>query len=210
MGADLYRSDFKHLSDDSELNAVWEAVVKHRNEVCPQNTFFTDDAEMTPEVVACREAQAEVERIMDEQYAHPKYFRDSYNSSSLFWLIDLSWWGDSTSYLGPNADGVLETYDYKWMDRDGVEHTEESEDYSLHPAGMAKLYRDVEARRPVLEAKLAAMKERSDEDGNVKMDQFSATEPYQDIENYFLGKFDRFLDFLKQAADGGYTIRCSV
>jgi hypothetical protein len=44
-------------------------------------------------------AQAEVDRLHDAMYCDSHYFRDSYNSSSLFWMIDLSWWQNLEPYV---------------------------------------------------------------------------------------------------------------
>ena len=79
MGADIYlQSKFKPHHE------VWEprfhAAVEARNRLYPCGV---------PE--GCPE-QAAVNAAYDQMYS-VGYFRDSYNSTSLFWLLDLSWWG---------------------------------------------------------------------------------------------------------------------
>jgi hypothetical protein len=48
-------------------------------------------------------AQEEVEKYYNLMYAKG-YFRDSYNSTSLFWILGLSWWQDVGSFT---KDGKL-------------------------------------------------------------------------------------------------------
>ena len=47
---------------------------------------------------AADEAQKQVLRYYDKMYQRG-YFRDSYNSSNLLWLFDLSWWRDVLEVL---------------------------------------------------------------------------------------------------------------
>lgn len=85
MGADIY------LRSKSEAcRAEWEpkfyAAVEARN-ACPEG----------PE----RERlQEEVSAAYDAMYSQG-YFRDSYNSTSLFWLLGLSWW--ENDYMSPGG-----------------------------------------------------------------------------------------------------------
>ncbi|MGI9254875.1 MAG: hypothetical protein ACR2J8_14110 [Thermomicrobiales bacterium] len=47
--------------------------------------------------------------VSDRLFTSDNYFRDSYNSSSLFWQIGLSWWQDLPKYCGPGGYNERET-----------------------------------------------------------------------------------------------------
>jgi hypothetical protein len=108
-------------------------------------------------------------------YQHPYYFRDSYNDSSLFWKLELSWWNDLRPYLGPDGTGT----------GPGDEH-----ESTLYPPGITKLKAEIIKRAELLTYNVRDL-------------------PPSDQE-YFLRKYDQFLDFLTQAVEGGHTILCSV
>jgi hypothetical protein len=130
-----------------------------------------------------------------DEYHHPEwgelhnadgwYFRDSYNESSLFWKLDLSWWQDLDQYMGPQGDGVLAT------DDNG------EEGYSLHPAGMRRLAAEVRSRSELLMYNCRDLPDDSGPNGVLD-------------KRHFAEKYDRFLRFLSDAADAGDTIYCSV
>jgi hypothetical protein len=147
----LYRCDFD--AHQEQYKAQWDALIKRRD-------LMEGGAKET--------IQAEIERVYEEMYAHPYYFRDSYNDSSLFWKLNLSWWGDLDDY----TDG----------------------DAVLHPDEIKKLEKEVRARSELLAKNVEDLPQTAD-------DRLS--------QRYFFDKFDQFLDFLKQAHEGGHTIRCS-
>jgi hypothetical protein len=80
MGADLYISSI-HERGYEEYKPQFDAACERRN-AC---TFGT------PEYLA---AQEEVTKYYDLMFDEAGYFRDSYNNSSLFWVLGLSWWND--------------------------------------------------------------------------------------------------------------------
>jgi len=81
---------------------------------------------------AADEAQKRVLKYYDKMHERG-YFRDSYNSSNLLWLFDLSWWQD-----------VLEVL----VDKDG----------KMSPANAGRFLRMLAEREPVFEANLKKVK----------------------------------------------------
>lgn len=93
MGADLY---IQSISDKAreKYSPMFDAAVKRRN-----------DAQKAGNSKRAEAIQKEVEMYHDKMYPEEGYFRDSYNGTSLFRLLDQSWWQD----LGPmlNKKGEL-------------------------------------------------------------------------------------------------------
>jgi len=86
MGADLY------------LNSVFR---KHRDRYAPKFDHWVakrDTLHKAGQQAAADEAQKQVLKYYDKMY-QLGYFRDSYNSSNLLWLFDLSWWRDVLEVL---------------------------------------------------------------------------------------------------------------
>jgi hypothetical protein len=86
MGADLY------------LNSVFQ---KNRARYAPKLDHWVakrDTLHKAGQQEAADEAQKQVVRYYDKMYQRG-YFRDSYNSSNLLWLFDLSWWQDVLEVL---------------------------------------------------------------------------------------------------------------
>jgi hypothetical protein len=77
MGADIY------------LNSVHEPARKKAERNFDKWVKARDALPPGPEK---EKAQEKVEHYYDAMYEHG-YFRDSYNGSSLFWMLGLSWWG---------------------------------------------------------------------------------------------------------------------
>lgn len=85
MGADLY---IKKIQDriEQKYNFSWESF----NEASPEGrTKLWND----------------YVKIIDEVEKEGGYFRDSYNTTSVFWVLDLSWWGNILPYV--DRDGLL-------------------------------------------------------------------------------------------------------
>ncbi len=57
--------------------------------------------------------QVKVDEIYDFMFPDDGYFRDSYNNSSLFWILGLSWWQDVGELTDDesllHADGAIQT-----------------------------------------------------------------------------------------------------
>ena len=108
MGADIY---LKSVSDKAraEREPEFSAAVAVRDSLTcsplydPNNSFKVIGP---PEYV---EAQRRVNEAYNKMHKDG-YFRDSYNSGSLFWLLGLSWWTDVGDRLDDegnlNADGL--------------------------------------------------------------------------------------------------------
>jgi hypothetical protein len=76
MGADLYIE-----SISSKLQEKYDSAF---TKACEKRNCATNSKEK--EIL-----QKEVDKIYDKMFGQG-YFRDSYNNSSLFWLMELSWW----------------------------------------------------------------------------------------------------------------------
>lgn len=174
MGADLYRK-----SANPEIRAERDALMG-------QYDGIRDMPEGDEQRAAFRAWD-------DACYGPDWYFRDSYNSTSLFWMLGLSWWQDLDQFLGPAGDGVMEQV----TDEDG----ETYDDYSLHPAGMRRLAELVRSREATMEASMQAksLPDRVPDDDRYTLDRA-----------WYRGQFVRLLTFLETCADAGDTIRCSV
>ncbi len=161
MGADLYRSD--------------------RN-VEPYPDYSTWTREQIDQYY---------EEVYEPETQHPKYFRDSYNSSNLLHKMDMGYWCSHggpeclSSYVGPNGDGIMDIFKE-------VYNGEETnyEDFRLHPVGMERLEKELVRRAELL---FFSVKDEDDE-----------------TKKYFIEKFERLLDFLRLARESGLTIECSV
>lgn len=180
MGADLYRTP----TDPEAQRRLEEAHVTIMS--------LGMRTEMTPEE---RTAYTEAEAV---KYGPEWYFRDSYNASSLLWMIGLSWWQDVPRYQGPNADGVL------------LQQTEDGESYDvpeLYPEGARKLAAEVRSRSELL--MYTCHQKGLPEVGKPFVNIFGEDDRELDMK-YFSEKFDALLAFLEGAADAGDTIYCSL
>jgi len=92
MGADLYirsihdKANAEHMPKFNTAAKVRDALIEAK----------VDQSEIDL-------AQEVVTKHYDAMYDHGGYFRDSYNSTSLFWQLGLSWWGDTASYINSNG-----------------------------------------------------------------------------------------------------------
>ena len=90
MGADLYiNSVFE--PNNKKYTPQFDAAVSKRNSVTKHDS---KEAEA---------AQKRVDKYFDLMYGKG-YFRDSYNSTSLLWRLDLSWWSDVGDMLDEEGD----------------------------------------------------------------------------------------------------------
>jgi hypothetical protein len=80
MGADIYLNS-RFEPNKAAAQADFEAAVALRDAKYPRGSTLPQD---------CAEQKA-VDEAYERMYS-VGYFRDSYNSTSLFWLLGLSWW----------------------------------------------------------------------------------------------------------------------
>lgn len=114
MGADLYRESITDKAQ-AEYGPWFDNAVEKRNGLIA--TFENLDP-ATPDGLHVKakidQAQAEVERYWGLMYPEDGYFRDSYNGSSLFDQLGLSWWSnDFEDRLDEN--GYLDVNGCKWL-----------------------------------------------------------------------------------------------
>lgn len=91
IGADLYRSD--HPAQDP-VNT--DRIQEIRDKI---GEIRRDD----PGYEALRESYDDLLDMMYRNDNDLTYFRDSYNDSSLFNKLGLSWWSDLAPHLGPDS-----------------------------------------------------------------------------------------------------------
>jgi hypothetical protein len=99
VGADLY------------LNSVFR---KHRDRYAPRFDHWVakrNALHKAGQQEAADRAQKQVLKYYGKMY-ECGYFRDSYNSSNLLWLFDLSWWQDVLEVL-VDKDGKMSTRNAK-------------------------------------------------------------------------------------------------
>lgn len=97
MGADLYIPKIQNPLRKEHEPLFNEAVRKRDLMIShgePRRGFTQADVDA---------AQALVNKHHNAMYS-AGYFRDSYNSSSLLWVLDLSWWKDVTSLFDIDAE----------------------------------------------------------------------------------------------------------
>jgi hypothetical protein len=109
MGADLYIEPY-YTENKDKYQPIFDEACKTRDAYAkgiPEAVYNAVRAEefgldLTPEQLAKKEVyateynkykelQAKVDEAMEKMY-EVGYFRDSYNGSSLFWKLGLSWW----------------------------------------------------------------------------------------------------------------------
>ena len=125
MGADLY------------LNSVFR---KHRDRYAPKFDHWVakrNALQKAGQQEAADKAHKQVSKYFEKMYERG-YFRDSYNSSNLLWLFDLSWWRDVSDVL---------------VDQDG----------KMSPENAECFLRLLEDRESVFQANLAKVKPADNE-----------------------------------------------
>ena len=109
MGADLYRQPlFAQRYDryQADFHAACARLQRFRTEH-PDRAVPAAISNPSSPPSADRELaeiERDIDRYWDAIYAPDAYFRDSYNESSLFWRLGLSWWsytlGDDSELRG--------------------------------------------------------------------------------------------------------------
>lgn len=91
MGADIY------------LKKVYDANHDLYYPKFTAEAELRDQARARGDLEAAEKHQVEVSRLYDLLQARG-YFRDSYNDSSLIWLLDMSWWGSFEQWFDEEGD----------------------------------------------------------------------------------------------------------
>jgi hypothetical protein len=115
MGADLYIESITAKAQE-EFKPEFDEAVAMR------------DAEKDPK--KREELQERVSAAYDKMYPNDGYFRDSYNGTSLFRALGLSWWGcgyiDEEGYISPqNAQKLLDDIKKKKVPKITVEYVDD-------------------------------------------------------------------------------------
>jgi hypothetical protein len=178
MGADLY---IKKLSvpRKNQWTPIFNAAVKRRDEAFPRNQT-TDYNDPQFKIL-----QAAVEEASDSMYSDECYFRDSYNSSSVMAMLNLSWWRD----VIPLCDEYEATLP-KFKEENGNEVVKGSNDpfyVNMGPVQIQKLIDMVEA---------AQLKTVDSKD-------IHPDETVEEVEKYFREKKVRLVEFLKRGIEHG-------
>jgi hypothetical protein len=116
MGADLYINSIYQVNQ-TKYQPIFDAAVKARNKVSKglpdevsqlavglENRTFSEAKldnkgriilnTYSEKIKKIRAAQKKVIQAIEKLDAPEGYFRDSYNGTSLFWALGLSWWHD--------------------------------------------------------------------------------------------------------------------
>ena len=185
MGADLYIESINKKHRE-KYNPAFQAAVRARDVL----TMGTSHGELLYESIVSspgyKEAQKKVDDTFNELMESDGYFRDSYNNSSLMWVLGLSW----------------------WRMRDDGSELEFTEDGNLTPKGAKTLLEEVKKRPVPARPELRAFFERKNEEGpwGIKLDNDEDKEWHK----YFVEKHNKFCAFLERAIDLNEDIVFSV
>jgi hypothetical protein len=117
MGADIYIVERMERSDVAEFKEKFYEYVNLRN-----NSIEGSDQ--------YKQYDSLVKDTYDHMYPEDGYFRDSYNESSLFWMLDLSWWQDVGSLIDEMNPVIIDTEE---------DYSRKNNDYDLDFIGIQKL-----------------------------------------------------------------------
>jgi hypothetical protein len=112
MGADLYINSLVKKARD-QYDPLFNAAVRERNEISQAGERSPAILGSVKYTTAYTKAQEKVEKYYNLANGEG-YFRDSYNNSSLFWILGLSWWElaqqgviDDKGYISPENAYLL-------------------------------------------------------------------------------------------------------
>lgn len=182
MGADLYIRSL-HDAAEAQYKPIFGAAVKARDEYAEANKATLKHDRETGAILDPEydKLQAVVHEAYENMYEkNGGYFRDSYNTTSLFWMIGLSWWKN-----------------------DYIEDAPDEEAYpTISVAQAARLLEEVETKE-ITPTMVAAMLEKEKERVGDPNDLSGWT-------TYFQEKRERFIAFLKRAIALNEPIQASV
>lgn len=179
MGADLYIE--RVFKDDPRIDIVGKKLDDVRDMI---KTLPSDNSEEFRRIYEKREKALldSYNRFWNTKFSTDNgYFRDSYNCSNLFWVLDLNYWNWLNDFLDGNG--------------------------LLHPQQSRLVLRKIE-ERPVTETRLKRhFKTQKMELG---ADGKTAEEEFKEWLDYFTEKRERLLRFLKMAIEASSPIYCSI
>jgi len=175
MGADLYIEPI-FSQNNKKYSKLFEIAVQERDKEYEKNGN-TKQGELL---------QEKVTEYYNKMYERG-YFRDSYNNSSLFWKLGLSWWE---------------------LDRAGLLDIGSTECGEYYSTGISSenafLLRELVKETPLV------IDPNKDGDGReITGKEFSDAGLEETIE-YFEKKKQDFIDFLTEAYEGGYCVEASI
>jgi hypothetical protein len=184
MGADIYLRSVNDKAKD-EWQPKFDEAVRKRDELIEQigkQNVVYNDGELVgpPEVV---EAQKKVSEAYNGLYSSG-YFRDSYNDTSLFWMLDLSWWKLSDD-----------------LSEDGTYPVEKAKELLKRFEEGDAVFNEKTIRRKLKET------DRFNEDGTSKHEGGSTLDEWV---SYYRDKHKRWIDLLKQSIELNEPLYWSV
>ncbi len=179
MGADLYIE--KVFKDDLRIDIVGKKLDSVRELI---NALPSDNSEKLRATYKRREKALldSYNRLWNRKFSTDNgYFRDSYNCSNLFWVLNLNYWNWLNDFL--DGDGLL------------------------HPQQAKLVLKKIE-ERPVTESRLRRhFKSQKVELGS---DGKSADEEFKEWFDYFVEKRERLIRFLRMAIETDSPVYCSI
>lgn len=201
MGADIYLNSVYQKNHDL-YQPLFREAVDERNRL----NRLGDTAE-------AEEMQKLVDEYYDKMYEQG-YFRDSYNSTSLMWLLGLSWWQPDVPYeiFVPTENG------WKAIADDAYELlSEDEQDNAIHgwgPVACRRMLDRVNERmtdgtfeRLFAESFSVAALPKND---RIQITSESLEEESQDWHKLFMGKYEALTSLLRQAIELDEPLHCSV
>lgn len=201
MGADIYLNSVYKAN-----HAIWQPLFNEAVEERDRLQALGDTAE-------AKEMQTLVEEYYDKMYERG-YFRDSYNSTSLMWLLDMSWWQPDVPY----EIFVLTESGWEAIPDESYEKlSDDDQDNCIHGWGPAacqvfldrvnERMTDGTFERLFAEKFSVAALPHND---SIQITSESLEEESEDWRKMFMGKYECLTSLLREAIELGEPLHCSV
>ena len=179
MGADLYIKCVMADEYENEHRPNYEAALRERDNLA-KSLGYND-----PKVA---EKQELVEEMSNKLWGeNPYYFRDSYNDTSLFWQLGLSWWAVIDKLLNEQNASL------KPEDIDGIAWE------TLNVESCKKFLKIVNDSARIWDERISLTYKTIDSQSS-----------YTEWRQYFVDKLTRLREFIQRAIDLEAGIYCSV
>jgi len=192
MGADISIVERMEMPDVVENKRLFDEAVRHR-----------DSLDRQLQTKAAEEAQEKVMKLYDEMYPDDAYFRDSYNISSLFWRLGLSWWKDvgelMKKYQDPKSDPDSEEYDEDYY-----------RGWDLPPEGIHELLKMVQTARWDLPPEGYEEFRVWCKENHAQFEEDKEDGGHQEWIDFWEEKYDRFVAMCENAIENGWHMSCSI